>query len=284
MDDYVVAGLNYLVHATARPRVYANEPPLGEARNSGAFEMHEMVITNARSHSGRLSLDEHGLKLVRHESSVRNFHDEHEMRRVYYAETAQLLAKETGASRVIVFDHTIRERLPTAISGIHRQPVMNVHVDYTIDSAPRRVRALMGDEAEELVRGRFAIINVWRPIRAPLRDSPLAVADASSIGIGQLVAADLIYPDRTGGIYYVTFSPSHRWFYVPSMRLDEVLIFRNYDSHTRCLGHVAAHCAFQDPTKWPVVEPRASVEARAVVLFGTTARDESYVAERGTFK
>ena len=199
---------------------------------------------------------------------MRNFYDEDEMKRVYYVETAQLLARETGASRVVVFDHTIRGRLPTDSSGIHRQPVTNVHVDYTVDSAVSRVRAVMGDEAKGLLRRRVAIMNVWRPIRAPLRDSPLAVADASSIGLGQLVAADLIYPDRTGGIYYVTFSPSHRWFYVPSMQVEEVLIFKNYDSDTGCLGRFAPHCAFQDPTKWPMLEPRASVEARAVVFLG----------------
>ena len=267
-DDYVVAGLNYLSRAIARPRVYADEPPLGKPRNSGAFEMHAMVISNLRSHCRRLSLDQHGLKLVRHESAVRNLLDEDEVTRVYYAETAQLLARETRASRVVVFDHTIRGRLPPGISGNHRSPVTNVHVDYTIDSATRRVRALMGEEAEGLLRRRVAIMNVWRPIRAPLREWPLAVADAASIELGELVVADLIYPDRTGGIYYVTYSPSHRWFYVPSMQVDEVLIFKNYDSDNRCAGRFAAHCAFEDPTKWPAVESRASVEARAVVFWG----------------
>jgi len=37
------------------------------------------------------------------------------------------------------------------------------------------------DEAEELLRGRVQIINLWRPIRGPLRDAPLAVCDASTV-------------------------------------------------------------------------------------------------------
>jgi hypothetical protein len=37
----------------------------------------------------------------------------------------------------------------------------------------------MGEEAEALLRHRFEIVNVWRPIRGPLRDAPLAVCDAT---------------------------------------------------------------------------------------------------------
>jgi hypothetical protein len=39
----------------------------------------------------------------------------------------------------------------------------------------------MGDEAEMLLKRRFAIVNVWRPIRGPLRDAPLALCDAQSV-------------------------------------------------------------------------------------------------------
>jgi hypothetical protein len=38
------------------------------------------------------------------------------------------------------------------------------------------VRDLMGDEAEELLKHRFGEINVWRPIREPVEETPLAVS------------------------------------------------------------------------------------------------------------
>jgi len=65
---------------------------------------------------------------------------------------------------------------------------------------------------------------MWRPIRGPLRDAPLAVCDALSVDPGDLVPSDLVYRDRVGETYSVTYNPAHRWFYVPEMRADEALL------------------------------------------------------------
>ena len=46
----------------------------------------------------------------------------------------------------------------------------------------------------------------------------------------RFVATDLIYPDRTGEIYYMKFNPAHRWFYAPAMRDDEIMLIKCYDS------------------------------------------------------
>ena len=70
----------------------------------------------------------------------------------------------------------------------------------------------MGDEAEELLKHRFAEINAWRPIRGPLLRSPLALCDAQTLSEENLVASDLRYPDRTGETYAVTFNPGQRGF------------------------------------------------------------------------
>ena len=73
-----------------------------------------------------------------------------------------------------------------------------MHNDYTAWSAPQRVRDLTGDEADELLKHRFAINNLWRPIRGPVLDSPLTLCDAQSLTEENLIASDLKYPDRTG--------------------------------------------------------------------------------------
>jgi hypothetical protein len=86
------------------------------------------------------------------------------------------LKKATGADRVFIFDHTTRSRIPGAEdsrTGI-RQPVPRVHVDHTAKSGPQRVRDLLADEAEELLKGRVQVINLWRPIRGPLQDLPIS--------------------------------------------------------------------------------------------------------------
>jgi len=175
--------LNYLAPMAEKPMNLAYDPPPGVPRSNGIPEPHLMVIHDARPVMGRLSLDVQGLALVEHRSAVKDFYDEDQLRRVYYPEAERLVAEVTGAKRVLVFDHTIRRRIAGGVDrapGTPRQPVTSVHNDYTVKSGPQRVRDLMGDEAEELLRHRFEIVNVWRPIRGPLRDAPLAICDATS--------------------------------------------------------------------------------------------------------
>jgi hypothetical protein len=193
------------------------------------------------------------------------------VRTQYYAETISLLEELTGASRVVVFDHTIRRRIPGATdrsTGIPRQPVPRVHNDYTVKSGPQRVRDLLGGEADGLLQKRFAVINVWRPIRGPIQDSPLAVSDARSIHDKDLVATDLIYPDRTGEIYYVKFNPGHKWFYAPAMRDDEIILIKCYDSVDDGRARFVPHSAFADPTTPAGAPPRESIELRTLVFYG----------------
>ncbi len=149
-----------------------------------------------------------GLYLSDAPTAVTDFYDELQLRDTYYPEAEALVKQATGASRVVVFDHTIRRREPKVedrTPGIPRQPVTRIHGDYTELSGPQCVRDLMGAEAAELLTRRFAIVNVWRPIRGPLQDAPLAVCDATSLADGDLVAQDLICRDRTGEIYAEAF-------------------------------------------------------------------------------
>jgi hypothetical protein len=62
-----------------------------------------------------------------------------ELRRVYYPEADRLVAEATGATRMLVFDHTIRRRVAGGIDrppGTPRQPVTSVHNDYTVKIRP----------------------------------------------------------------------------------------------------------------------------------------------------
>ncbi|GGE98999.1 methyltransferase [Aliidongia dinghuensis] len=266
----VEAVLNYLAAMTEKPRNYTYEPPPGIPQNNAVYEPHRLAISNARPFADRLSLDEEGLALVDHQSAVGDFYDEDALRQVYYPEAERLVAAATGAARVLVFDHTIRRRLPDTAdrtAGAPRQPVPRVHNDYTVKSGPQRVRDLLGEEADALLRRRFSVINVWRPIRGPLRDAPLAVCDARSVAFQDLVASDLVYPDRTGETYAVRFNPAHRWFYVPEMRVDEALLLKCYDSATDGRARFAPHTAFEDPTAPADVLPRESIELRTLAFY-----------------
>ena len=124
----------------------------------------------------------------------------------------------------------------------------------------------MGAEAERLLCGRVAIVNLWRPIRGPLLDAPLALTDARSIADHDLIAADLVYPDRRGQQYLVAFDPAHRWLYASAMEQCEALLFKCYDSRTEGTARFVAHAAFTDPATPPDAPLRESIELRALVF------------------
>src|ERR1700741_4342463 len=175
---YVEAELNYLGPMTERPRYYAYE--IGE-RSNMTYDPHRMRIHDMRPISSDVSLDAQGFALVEQRSAVGDFWDDDEIRRVYYPEAVEVIKQVTGASRVFIFDHLQRRRIAGVkdrSAGGPRQPAPRVHVDHTARSGPQRVRDLLPDEAEELLKGRVQVINVWRPIPGPLLDSPLAVRDA----------------------------------------------------------------------------------------------------------
>jgi hypothetical protein len=267
---HVDAVLNYLTPMGEKPRNYAYEPPPGVPQTTARYEPHKVPIYDIRRVAGDLSLDDVGLRLVDQPSAVKDFYDEDELRRVYYPEAERLVAAATGANRVVVFDHTIRRRLPGVedrTTGAPRQPVPRVHNDYTETSGPQRVRDLMGAEADALLRHRFAFINVWRPIRGPLQDAPLAVCDAGSVAARDFVATDLVYRDRTGEVYMVTHDPRHRWFYASAMEPREALLLKCYDSARDGRARFAPHTAFEDPTAPADKLPRESIELRTIAFF-----------------
>jgi hypothetical protein len=266
----VRAALNYIVPTPDRPYSYQYEPPVGVRKMSAVYEPRNTLVRSLRPIAPRLSLDEEGFRLLAHRSEVRDFYNDDEVRSRHYAEVEKLVADTTGAVRVVVFDHTVRRRPSDGHDDSgrpRREPVPRVHNDYTVKSGPQRVRDLLPDEANYLLRRRFSVLNVWRPIRGPLEDAPLALCDARSIAFGDLVPTDLLYTDRTGEIYNVRHNPAHRWFYAPRMCRDEVLLFRCYDSATVGPARFVPHTAFDDPTASRNAIPRESIELRALAFY-----------------
>ncbi len=260
------APLNYLVWTGERPVNYQYEPPPGVPARSGQYSPYTVPVRDGRVLADSLSLDRHGFALRTHASAVRDFTDDRIIRAAYYPEVEQLVKEVTGAARVVMFDHNVRLGAADRPSGI-REPVKRVHNDYTDKSGPQRVRDLMGDEAEALLRRRYVFINAWRPIREPVLSSPLAVCDAQSMDAADLIPSELKYRDRTGETYAVAYNPRHRWFYFPRMRRNEVLLLKCFDSETDGRARLTAHTAFDDPTIPADAPPRESIEARTIAFF-----------------
>ena len=271
---HIQAALNYLAATGERPVTYAYEPPPGIPWSTAQPEEHATEIHDLRPAASELLLDNAGFELLTHRSAVKNFWDEEEIKRVYYPESIELLKRATGASEARIFDHTLRRRVVgeadrSTKPGVPRQPANRVHVDQTAASGVSRLRHEYPDEADELLRRRVAIVNLWRPIKSPVLDAPLAICDARSVEPRDLVASDLVFRDRRGETYNLIYNPGQRWFYAPEMRSDEVLLLKCFDSREDgAVARFAPHTAFIDPTAPRDAPPRESIELRAYVIFG----------------
>lgn len=263
----VNARLNYLAEATPKPVNYAYDPPAGVPRRSGKYVAQTVAIRNGREVLSKFSLDTNGFVLTGHETAVKDFYNPDEVKSVYYPEIERLIKRVTGAERVLVFDHIVRNPV-LAERGEKgaRSPATFVHNDYSFKSAPR-VRDLLSEEADCLLRGRFAEINVWRAIRGPIESSPLALCDARSLGAEDIVPTDLVYRERVGEILGFLFNPRHRWYYFPRMQRNEAILLKCYDSKDDGRARFTAHTAFEDRNSPPNASPRESIEVRVLVFW-----------------
>jgi hypothetical protein len=263
----VEATLNYLAPMEERPYYYTYPPPRGVPGRNTHGDRRRVVVRDARE-LAQPSLDVQGFALVPFESSLTDAYDPEAVARVYYPEVEAAVRGFTDARRVLVFDHNVRNTDRTGSTGGRSQGAVNyVHNDYTLRSGPQRVRDLVGgDEAEALLLRRFAVINVWRPLRGPVQQAPLAFCDASSLAQSDFVPTDLRYRDRVGEVYSLTWRPEHRWFYYPGMRANEALLLKCYDSDP-ARACFTAHTAIDVPGPPADAIARESIEVRTLAFF-----------------
>jgi hypothetical protein len=241
------------------------ETHLNYAGAGAGFSRRPVPIYDGRPVLDRMTLDRQGFVLRPHETGVSNFFDPIEVRSIYYPEVERLLMEATGATMAMAFEHDVRsasaaERNATGA----RQAVKAVHDDYTEKSAPERVRLYLPQDADALLKERYAVINVWRAIRGPVLDTPLAVCDA------QTIAQEDLIPTEEGvkhEVYLFNFSPNHRWYYFSAMTTSEVLLLKCFDSISDGRARVTAHTAFDLPAGPAQVHARQSIEVRALVFF-----------------
>lgn len=255
---------------------------------------HQRNVTSLRGQEDNFSTENSGFAVYNSPAAEKSFTDDAAIRKGYYAEVEAMLRERLDGKvkKVVIFDHTIRRRVKDA----PRQPVQQVHVDQTPGAAEARVRRhLPADEANELLKGRYAIINVWRPIENPASDFPLAVIDWRSTKPEDFIAVDLMYPRRTDGddddrgkeklpdektlqstegydpkgeTFAVAPNDSHKFYYMKDMKPEEVMLLKCFDSGKKDgLAIRTPHTAFIDP-KTPADAPgRQSIEVRCLVFW-----------------
>lgn len=271
-QDAITAVLNYSIETGVKPASdYYGPGNIYRRRVLGTFEERSVHIANGRPLASEFSLDRNGFVLVRQGTAVTDFFDNEQVESVYYPELERLVTEVSCAFRAVAYDHTLRSGDKDECEArLVREPVPHVHNDYSEAYGRRRPRELLPemlpDEADALLESRFAIIQVWRPIRT-VRSDPLAIADARTVQPGDLIASDRRLPDRVVENYHLTYNPEHRWFYFPAMQPDEVIVFKTFDSATDGRARFTPHTAFKDPTSPADAPHRQSIEARLFAFF-----------------
>jgi len=264
---FTVADVNFVPEGVRQPESRYLEDG-GEAVKNYEPEVRDIRVANGRLQQDLFDLETHGFQLVTEPTALGPVVDaDHpDVAKIYEPEIERLLKEATGADEVLIFDHTIR------IAGNEngRQPVFQAHNDYTEESAPKRVAQLLGDtESFRRFEGRVAQVNVWRPLKGPVQALPLAVADARSVAPHELRKSALIYPDRAGETYHLTYSSRQRWTYFPDMTTDEVLLLKGYDSALDGRSRYTPHTAFVDPASPEDTPARHSIETRTFLFFNS---------------
>ncbi len=269
-ESFVEATLQYSRDVGRPLDYYFYEPSQKDDLNPPGTDGRLMKIYDAWKHSENWDVDRHGFEIHDLPSQFEDFGDEAAVKQEFYQDVITFVKKHTGASRVIIFDHTIRRRMPADLkvqTEQQRPAVLLVHSDYTERSAPQRVRDLLPEEADFLLQKRVAFYNVWKPLCERVEELPLAMCDAQTSEEADMLRMDLKYADRTGEIFVVRHSPKHRWYYFPLMQKSQALLLKTYDSLCDGRARFMAHTAFEDPTSTPDAIKRESIEVRTMAFF-----------------
>jgi hypothetical protein len=272
LDHVVTADLCYMVRQGTKPYFESSRVTGGQPKVFFKTEQLPAAIHDMRDIADDLSMDVNGFELRHHPSKVTDLHDDDLIENDYNPELKTMLMAMTGADAVTIFDHTRRS---SGTSGANnpdgtRRPADRVHADYTVKSGPQRAKDTLGEaEVERMLSsgGRIIQVNVWRPITGPVKRSPLALADSSSIPAEDLIATDQRFPDRVGEIYQLARGEGHRWYYASEMTPDEVILIKGWDSIDDGRARFTPHGAFIHPDETSDMPPRESIETRTYLVF-----------------
>jgi len=270
----VTAPLQFLLPTGQAPVQYTYPPPDGTPWESGRYEAKTVEIADARAAGRQPSIVREGFELWDAPTALRDHHDADHVRAAYYPELEALALLATGGQRAYVFDHLVRQHAPCSgpldfgrsTKGQPAAPNARIHTDYTEQSGQRRLELVLSTQAQALPRAPYCIVNIWRSLRGPAWDTPLALCDARSVDSSDLIEAQVRYPRRDGEIYLARYSPRHRWFYYSGLDRHEALVFKQNDSRINGTSRFVPHAAFVHPRPPADALPRVSIEARCLVM------------------
>ncbi|KAK0671662.1 hypothetical protein QBC41DRAFT_48830 [Cercophora samala] len=272
-------------------------------RSNLIFEPHSVRVHDVRDRRDEYTLDTHGFQFIRHKTTGKDFKDRSVVEGAYIPEMERLLQQHLSEEghdgegiRTVCFDFRLREsidadefaqRTINLEDGFDRLlPATHPHIDQSTRGALLRVKRHMGEEAEQLLKGRVRVIkyafspplalghvgtqltlemlSVWRPL-ANVTSWPLALCDARTVSPEDLVTCDIVRRRYVGETYFGKHNPKHKWHYLSGMTPEDVIFIKVYDSDQTVEAQRCMHASFQHTES---SEPRVSIELRILVFGG----------------
>ncbi|KAK4201001.1 hypothetical protein QBC40DRAFT_278966 [Triangularia verruculosa] len=249
-------------------------------RSNLVFEPRSVQVQDVRDRREEYTLDAHGFQFLRHKTTVQDFKDRSVVGDSYIPEMQQVLRQhlskgEQGEDiRTVCFDFRLREsihadefakRTINLEDGFDRLlPATHPHIDQSTRGALLRVQRHMGEETEELLKGRVRVINVWRPL-VDVKSWPLALCDARTVDPNDLVTCDIVRRRYVGETYFGKYNPEQKWHYLSGMTPEDVTLIKVYDSDQTVPAQRCLHASFKLTES---LTPRVSIELRMLAFGG----------------
>ena len=216
------------------------------------------VPTRVAIHDGRASnlpgWEICGFELMDFPSAIANWTDRDAVNGLHLDETETFLKRLTGCDTILFYPPLLRSP-EDAKRQPDLAPVQFVHSDYTegyramIENpahpyhdilAPSMARA--GVRTQDIANAaRVLTLQCWRNIGPADMDYPLAFCDARTVRRDELapIRVEEYGGLKTGFDSFIGQRPSgqqHNWYVFPDMTVDEVVLFRAYDSDRASSG------------------------------------------------
>ncbi|KAK0744331.1 hypothetical protein B0T21DRAFT_389709 [Apiosordaria backusii] len=270
IEDTLIANVYYLkpdpLYDEEKPYSLASHPPPGIKKTNIVNSPTPTIVRNARGFEKNFFLYTHGFEWLDHDLKLDPGFGADEGQLDEYMNEMDVIPyilRQVNKKAKIRWQRTPSEERPDGASKKVKRHILGAHLDISKESAKMRIRLKCGEEAETLLKRRWHIVNVWRPLQEPVVSMPLALCDSRSLDDDDLVASDIIYPHLELEASELWYNSNQRWYYLKGQMMNEVLLIMNVDSgsSTRC-----PHTAFEDPTIAVDAPRRRSIELRCMVF------------------
>ncbi|CAO2655094.1 Nn.00g101580.m01.CDS01 [Neocucurbitaria sp. VM-36] len=226
-------------------------------------------IHDLRGHEEEFQLDRNGFQVVHHQSllGVDDFLHDQNVKDAYYREAEQMLKEITKSTLVKAIHHVLRHSNSADPSDLSvTRPLYKVHVDSTAERVKETIEETFPDISQTLLRKRYALINIWRPLETVRRD-PLACCNGAGLIDQDFVVRELEMPNGMAPKKNtaITHGKNHKWYYLSEQNPDEVLLVKCWDTAQgvvrRCPHSAVRQEANEDGG------PRQSIEVRCLVFW-----------------